>query len=268
MDCIEIGPCQLWHGNALEVLPIINEPIDALICDPPYSSGGLFRGDRAAVPSKKYQSNENAGIYPEFSGDNRDQRSYAYWSVLWMQQCHRMMREGALALVFTDWRQLPTTTDSFQAAGFVWRGLIPWDKTESSRPRDGGYRGQCEYLVWGSVGPITPTGIFGPGIVRHAVTSEPKLHIAGKPSRVFEDVIKPCGATILDPFLGSGPCALAAMRTGRRYIGIEISRPVFDTAVARLEREQAQLDLLGPPPIARPAPAPTAFDFDLEEAAA
>jgi site-specific DNA-methyltransferase (adenine-specific) len=34
--------------------------------------------------------------------------------------------------MFTDWRQLPLATDALQAGGFIWRGLIAWDKCRES----------------------------------------------------------------------------------------------------------------------------------------
>ena len=47
----------LYHGDALVVLESLeDESADALITDPPYSSGGMMRGDRMSAPSKKYSS--------------------------------------------------------------------------------------------------------------------------------------------------------------------------------------------------------------------
>ena len=91
----------------------------------------------------------------DFGGDNRDQRSWLAWCAMWLDMCRVTLCEGAYAMVFTDWRQLPALTDAFQAGGLVWRGLIPWDKTEASRaPHKGYFRHQAEYVVWGSNGPL------------------------------------------------------------------------------------------------------------------
>ena len=43
------------------------------------------------------------------------------------------------------------------------------------------------------------------------------------------------GAVVLDPFLGSGSTAVAAMVTGRHYLGYEILPEYFDIARARLD---------------------------------
>ncbi|WP_322106964.1 hypothetical protein [Paraburkholderia sp. J41] len=79
---VVIGPATLYLGDALSVLPQLSG-IDALITDPPYSSGGQFRSDRAQDTRTKYvQSNSTSQRLPDFSGDNWDQRAFAYWTTL------------------------------------------------------------------------------------------------------------------------------------------------------------------------------------------
>ena len=51
------------------------------------------------------------------------------------------------------------------------------------------------------------------------------------------------GMTVLDPFAGSGTTAIAAIRQGCRFICCEKDRAYFDAAVARIQRETAQLRL-------------------------
>jgi len=43
--------------------------------------------------------------------------------------------------------------------------------------------------------------------------------------------------TILDPFLGSGTTAVACIRTGRRFLGIEMSEVYFRIAIERIKTE-------------------------------
>jgi hypothetical protein len=47
----------------------------------------------------------------------------------------------------------------------------------------------------------------------------------------------PQGATVLDPYMGSGSTAIACIRTGRRFIGIERDPVHFATAEQRIRRE-------------------------------
>jgi len=47
--------------------------------------------------------------------------------------------------------------------------------------------------------------------------------------------IVPPGGTSLDPFMGSGTTSVAAVRTGRRFIGIEIDPGYFEIAKKRIQ---------------------------------
>lgn len=50
----------------------------------------------------------------------------------------------------------------------------------------------------------------------------------------------PPGGQVIDPFMGTGPFAVAAIRTGRQYVGIEKDKRYFDIAVERVKEELAQ----------------------------
>lgn len=54
-------------------------------------------------------------------------------------------------------------------------------------------------------------------------------------------------ATCLDPFMGSGTTGVACIRTGRRFIGIEIEPKYFAIAVKRIEAELNRTPLFEPP---------------------
>jgi DNA modification methylase len=45
------------------------------------------------------------------------------------------------------------------------------------------------------------------------------------------------GDVVLDPFAGAGWVGVACVRTGRRFIGIEIDKSYFDSAVKRIKAE-------------------------------
>src|SRR5439155_24151352 len=61
------------------------------------------------------------------------------------------------------------------------------------------------------------------------------------------------GDLVLDPFLGSGSAAVAAVRAGRRYAGYDIDPEYVATARARVEEEEARLRSAGASPPVRPA---------------
>jgi len=135
----------LYGGDALDVLPHL-PPVDAIITDPPYSSGGQFHGDRAQSTKTKYVQTDTVAYRPEFAGDNRDQRSHLAWSALWLRQAAKLARPGALFGCFSDWRQLGVTCDAIQVGGFILRGIAPWTKGYG-RPTPGRFANAAEYLV-------------------------------------------------------------------------------------------------------------------------
>jgi site-specific DNA-methyltransferase (adenine-specific) len=230
----------LMFGDCLaRMRHIPNASVDALITDPPYSSGGFTRGDRLGDPVAKYQQSGSAIVRASFSGDNRDGRSWRYWSTLWLSECQRIVRPGGYALVFCDWRQLPLATDAFQAGGFQWRGIISWDKTEGARaPHKGYFRHQCEYVVWGSNGPLPKSTSDGPypGCHRFPTRQADKHHLTGKPTALMEQLIRcvAVGGVVFDPFMGSGTTGVACMNTGRAFLGIERDEEYFDVAATRI----------------------------------
>ncbi len=54
--------------------------------------------------------------------------------------------------------------------------------------------------------------------------------------------------TIIDPFMGSGTTGVACVKTGRKFIGIEISPEYFDIACKRIEDAYKQGDMFVPQP--------------------
>ncbi len=194
---------------------------------------------RQADPSKKYVQGGTKRQYPSFSGDVKDQRSWGYWCTLWISECLRTLKNGGYFLMFSDWRQLPTATDALQAGGVIWRGIIAWDKTRSARPPHKGYfRHQCEYIVWGSKGPL-PKNDRGPfdGCFHFPVLQSDKFHMTGKPTDLMRELVKvaPPDGVILDPFAGSGTTCVAATLEGRKFIGVEIEPVYAEIATERVK---------------------------------
>ena len=230
----------IYHGDCRDILPHL-EPVDLVLTDPPYSSGGMTRSDRNLKTSDKYVMTGTDLIRPEFSGDNRDQRSFLLWCELWMRDCLKLAKKGAVLASFIDWRQLPTLTDAVQVAGWVYRGITVWDKTEAARPQKGWFRAQAEFLVLASAGPleVDRDGISSPGVFRYGITQSEKEHITGKPVKLCFDIIRttPKFQTILDPFMGSGTTLVAAKQLCREAIGIEIEEAYCAIAVRRLQQE-------------------------------
>jgi len=239
----EDGSVTIYLGDCREVLPVLSG-IDLILADPPYSSGGAFRADRNRKTSDKYQhTHETHRVYDEFSGDNRDQRSFELWCSYWMADAIACMRPGGVLGCFIDWRNVACVIDAMQVAGWVYRGLVPWHKGVDQRPRKGWFRHNVEFVAMGSLGPLETgskaPGICADGVVYCRVNGVEKFHQTAKPVELMQELlsVRPDWETVLDPFAGSGSTLVAAKNLGRKAIGIEIEERYCQVAAARCAQE-------------------------------
>ena len=203
---------RILHGDTLKLVKAFQPGIfDAVITDPPYASGGTKQNERNRTTNQKYSSMSAANALPDFDGDNKDQRSWTHWMAEWLYDVRKACKKGAPICLFIDWRQYPSITDALQWAGWIWRGTAVWDKG-NSRPQKGRFRQQAEYIVWGSNGPMP--------------------------------INRPVSCLILDPFVGAGTTVLAAVMTGYRAVGIEVTDAYYklgsDRVKIALEAEQKE----------------------------
>lgn len=235
---------------------LADQIVDALITDPPYSTGGTLTASRKRDPKVKYQNTEVRELYPTFSGDMRDQRTHQLWLVHWLSKAWPKLKDGAIVGLFSDWRQWPVTSDALQIAGFTWLGVVTWDKTEACRPQKDRFRNQAEYcllarkitfapvnnppryLLWGCKGLLPNDRGVGilPGVFRHYLQPSEKQHMTAKPLSLMRELVKIVtpGGLIVDPFAGSGTTLAAAKLEGYQFIGGELLPEHVATAKARL----------------------------------
>ena len=232
----------IYHGDSFDILHDL-KGIGAVVTDPPYSSGGAFRGDRAMKTTTKYVNSDTAAYRPEFAGDNRDQRSFLAWSAMWLNAARVACEPGAVLCSYIDWRQLPVLTDAVQAGGWTWRNLATWWKP-GCRMQKGRFSASAEYVVYASNGPVTE-GQGSPQNVFSCAIDGDRDHIAQKPIDVMRWVLQvvPPGVVILDPFMGSGTTLRAAADCGHKAIGIEVDERYCEIAATRLS--QGALDFGG-----------------------
>lgn len=240
-----IGDATLYLADCLEVLPTLGR-VDAVVTDPPYSSGGQFRGDRARSTTEKYVTAQFT-TRSEFSGDNLDQRVFMVWSSWWLSAARSVCKDGAILCAFSDWRQIPAMTDAIQCAGWVWRNLATWWKP-GCRMIKGRFSSSAEYIIYATNGAHDVEGEDTVQNVFKCATlvGKSKEHIAEKPLAVMRwilSITRPQG-TILDPFMGSGTTGVACANLGRKFIGIEIEERYFDIACKRIEIAYQQPRLL------------------------
>lgn len=241
---------QIYQGDCLELMKNIPDgSVDMVLTDPPYSSGGLFSGDRKARTRTKYTDCNYSGSsrFQNFSGDNMDQKSFTEFMRMVLNKCRQKSKDESICAVFVDWRNISAMTDALQAAGWVYRGIVVWDKG-NSRPVPNRFRNDCEYVVWGTNGPrkteYKDGAFIGPGCYHiPSVNTKQKHHQTEKPVALLEKLLAICadGGTVLDPFMGSGSTGVACANTERDFIGIELDHGYFEIAKHRIEENSTDI---------------------------
>lgn len=209
----------LHLGDCREILPTLGK-VDAVVTDPPY--GIDYEPTRRSNGSKMWGKERVRGDKTPFDPSFFD---LATPSIFW----------GANNFA----SRLPDTN-----------GWLVWDKSPRG-PRAGFFYSHCE-LAWTSFGGhVEKFSWEWEGTARGG---EPFLHPTQKPADLMAwciGLLPLPSDVILDPFMGSGTTGVAAVKLGRRFIGIEIEPKYFDVACRRIEEATRQPDMLIEP---RPAP--------------
>lgn len=99
-------------------------------------------------------------------------------------------------------------------------------------------------LIWisGKKEALRIVDLVWRGICRTTENNQPFLHPTQKPVALMEWCIEKMGVTgsVIDPYMGSGTTGVAAVKLGRRFVGIEVDPSYFDTACRRIDEAQRQ----------------------------
>lgn len=91
-----------------------------------------------------------------------------------------------------------------------------------------------------SIGSWKREMVYPTNVVHMATVSTSYGHSAAFPVGLpswFIKLFTPPGGTVLDPFLGSGTTAIAALQLGRRFVGIDIKEEYCHVAQNRIKKE-------------------------------
>ena len=215
-------------GDCLDLMKDIPDgSIDAVVTDPPY-----FVPVNISVARRDRQYKKSYGDLTPL---------ICFYNIVFAE-IERVISSTGTIYMFCDAKSYPLLfRPLFEIAKHT--RLVVWDKIVSYN----GYtwRHQHELIAWGEMPDAVriPTG-DGDIIKCRGVKQEDKQHDAEKPVALIQQLISKheCD-TILDPFLGSGTTAVAALRTGRNFIGIEIDPKYCEIAQKRVDAELAQTRL-------------------------
>jgi DNA modification methylase len=207
----------LYLGDCREILPTLGK-VDAVVTDPPYGIG------RDGKPPSTSSHGGHKGY--EFMGwDNSAPASETFAAVLSAAENHIIW--GA---------------NYFPSMLRPSMGWLFWDKGQRIDQSDG-------ELAYTNLNQALRVFTLN----RAAIAKDGAVHPTQKPVELMGWCLGflPDAQTILDPFMGSGTTGVAAVKLGRKFIGIEIEPKYFDIACRRVEEATKQQDLF----IEKPKPA-------------
>jgi DNA modification methylase len=218
----------------------------AVVTDPPYN-----------IPIAGFVSGLGANKHKDFvmaSGEMSAEEFGAFLSssIASILNC---IANGSLIYTFIDWRSLGILLNVLEKRGLKLKNICTWAKNRAGMGSF--YRSQTEFCIcckYGEGAARNNVQLGKNGRYRTNLWSYPcmaterqrsdegdlmALHSTVKPVAMIQDIILDCTArcdVVLDPFLGSGTTLIAAQRSGRRCVGIELDPKYVDTAIRRWER--------------------------------
>jgi DNA modification methylase len=196
--------CTIYHGDCREILPSLG-PVDLVLADPPY--GMKYKPLRGADGSKRW-----------VEGVRGDDESF---------NPSHLVGFGKVVLFGANWY-----ADRLPISG----GWIVWDKTPRG-VKDGFHASHAELAWTNCASSVSKFSLQWGGEARN---SEGFFHPTQKPVALMRWVIERFtepGQLVVDPYMGSGPCLVAAKDLGRKAIGIEIEERYCEIAARRLAQE-------------------------------
>lgn len=218
----------LYLGDCLEVLPTLGK-VDAVVTDPPYGIGLGNHSDsketRPGVGLKK-QAYESYDDTPE---------NFEKIVAPAIELALGIADRGAVFTAGSSIWMLPVAS----AIGGVYmpsgQGRTKW-----------GFQNLAHCLFYG-IAPDLHKGARNI-VFRSCESSEKNGHPCPKPLGWMEWAVgfaTRSGETALDPFMGSGTTGVAAVKLGRKFIGIEIDPKYYAIARERIQTaiEEREMDM-------------------------
>lgn len=218
---------------------IPNKSIDFIITSPPYN--------KCNNSGKIVERVE----YVDYC-DNRDEKEYQEWQIKVLNELYRVLKDDGHLFYnhknrYVDKKQI-NPLEWILKSDFIVRQEIIWDRMITGNIRGWRFWQIDEKIYWlqkqTSNQKEIPSYIASLTNIWRITPSRKKdtNHPCSFPLELVErclsidDNIK--GKIVLDPFMGSGTTAIAAIRFDCNYIGFEISKEYIDIANKRIDKER------------------------------
>jgi DNA modification methylase len=228
----------LYLGDCREILPTLPK-VDAVVTDPPYEV------TQTSITSQTnpsgFQNGWMAKGYPVNTRKMFECPPPESWAHLIFDACD----DSADCYAMVNDRNLVRFSSALYSAGWKHHNLLVWKK-ETGIPNRWYFKDAefALYLFKGRAETINnpqSTVVFEcPGRMPN------REHPSQKPVDLLAHYISnstKVGDIVLDPFSGVGSTGVAAVKLGRKFIGIEIEPKYFDIACRRISDALKQPDM-------------------------
>lgn len=202
--------------------------VDLIITDPPYN---------ISVKNNFHTMKGRRGI--DFGEWDKD-----FDLTGWIKYAVELLKPSGNIIIFNAWRNMGEIAAELEKCGCMVKEMIQWQKSNPMpRNRDRLYVTSCEFAIWATKGKgwtfNRQRNNFENTIFTYPIVcGKGRLHPTQKPIMLIEDLIKIHsneGEVVLDPFMGSGTTAEAALNTGRKFIGYEIDENFYKISCNRIK---------------------------------
>lgn len=166
----------------------------------------------------------------------------------WIPEAVSHLRPGGSIIIFNAWRNMAEISAALESTGCLVKEMIQWQKSNPMpRNRDRLYVTACEFAVWATKGKgwtfNRQRETYENTIFQYPIVSaKQRIHTTQKPVELIRDLIlihSDPDDVILDPFMGSGTTAIAAIETGRKFVGFELDHNYYIAAQERILKRVA-----------------------------
>lgn len=229
---VTIGRATLYCGDCREILPTLGK-VDAVVTDPPYILSDSGPGEsHFGLSLSKFDGADYKAIVKGFDIPEVFGLLEAICQPFNLF-CFCSNKQISALMSYHEARARATT-------------LLVWHKVNAAPFANGVWRGDIEYVVHArDKGAVFVGGAMDKKKVQQHPIVQDDAHPTVKPLSLVRRYVSICtygDQTVLDPFMGSGTTGVAAVTTGRNFIGIEKDPKHFETACKRIEDAQRQGD--------------------------
>lgn len=222
---------QIYKGDCLELLKNIPDgSVDLILTDPPYKiiTGGDSNGINSLRPRGILKGNrELIKKIPDFSD--------------WLPETFRVLKNNSHAYFMINSTNFLNLCMEIEKVGFKIHNFLIWEKNNCTPSQF--YMKNCEYVIFCRKGKAKYINNIGGSKTVHKINNiiGNKNHPTEKPVELMSFYINnstKINDIILDPFMGSGSTGVAAISSGRGFIGAEIESDYFSIAEKRISEAE------------------------------